>query len=431
MKPSIVPLEQNKDRSLSRLYDRIAKSAVLSKLENISQGQLRIIDNDEIFEFGHTDQSNLNVVITVNNPSFYSSVAFGGSVASGEAYFMGDWDCDNLTNLVRLLLINRTVLDNMDSGFTKIQSTLNKFLHWLNRNTQQGSRRNISAHYDIGNELFKLMLDERMMYSAAIYNSDECTLNQASLNKLDIICQKLQLNKDDHLLEIGTGWGGMAIHAAKYYGCHVTTTTISQQQYDFAKQRVIEENLEDKITLLFKDYRDLTGTYDKLVSIEMIEAVGINNLETYFDKCSSLLKTDGMMCIQSITISDQHFEQAKHNVDFIQKYIFPGGSLPSVTAMSQAIMTRTDMHIFDLEDIGHHYARTLKDWRKRFFQHETKIRQQGYSNTFIRLWEFYLCYCEGGFMERSISTVHLLLTKPDCRRLPLSYQKTSDKFNIQ
>ena len=208
----------------------------------------------------------------------------------------------------------------------------------------------------------------------------------------------------------------------KHYGCRVTTTTISQQQYEYAKQRVSEEGLEDKITLLFKDYRDLTGTYDKLVSVEMIEAVGLNNLGTYFEKCSSLLKSDGMMCMQAITIADQRFKQAKKEVDYIQKYIFPGGSLPSVTAMSQAIMQKTDMHVFDLEDIGSHYARTLKDWRERFFQHESKIREQGYSEAFIRLWEFYLCYCEGGFMERSISTVHLLLTKPDCRRAPLSYQ---------
>lgn len=423
MKSSIVPAQQTQIRPMARLLDRFAKRAVLSKLENITQGRLRIIDNEQIFEFGDIGQCDLKAVITVRDPSFYSSVAFGGSVGSGESYFMNDWDCDNLINLVRLLLINRDVLDNMDSGITyNIQAPINKFLHWLNRNTQQGSRRNISAHYDIGNDLFKLMLDKSMMYSAGVYHNDECTLEQASFNKLDLICQKLQLKETDHLLEIGTGWGGMAIHAAKHYGCRVTTTTISQQQHDYAKQWVAEEGLKDKITLRFEDYRDLTGEYDKLVSIEMIEAVGLDNLGSYFEKCSSLLKADGMMCIQGITIADQRFEQAKCEVDFIQKYIFPGGSLPSVTAMSQAIMQKTDMHVFDLEDIGPHYARTLKDWRERFFQHESKIRELGYSDTFIRLWEFYLCYCEGGFLERSISTVHLLLTKPDCRRSPLSYQ---------
>lgn len=422
MKSSILPRQQNELLPMLRLQDKLAKRIVLSKLEHITKGNLRIIENDQIFEFGDTDRCAIKAVITVLNPSFYSSIAFGGSVGSGESYFMGDWDCDDLTNLVRLLLSNQHVLDNMDNGINLIQKPVNKLFHWLNRNTQNGSRRNISAHYDIGNDLFKLMLDKNMMYSSAIYHNDECTLEQASFNKLDRICQKLDLIETDHLLEIGTGWGGMAIHAAKNYGCRVTTTTISRQQYEYAKQRVIEEDLQDKITLLFKDYRDLDGIYDKLVSIEMIEAVGLKNLDTYFEKCSSLLKANGMMCIQGITIADQRFEQAKHDVDFIQKYIFPGGSLPSVTVMSKAIMKHTDMHVFDLEDIGPHYARTLKDWRERFFQNESKILKLGYSKTFMRLWEFYLCYCEGGFMERSISTVHLLLTKPDCRRPPLNYK---------
>ena len=423
MKPSILPARQNQFLPMIHMHERLAKRIILSKLENIKKGHLRIIDNDQIFEFGDSDEYVLKAVITVLNPSFYSSVAFGGSVASGESYFLGDWDCDNLTNLVRILLINRDVIDNIDNGINFIQKSVNKIYHWLNRNTQKGSQRNISAHYDIGNDLFQLMLDKSMMYSSAVYNNDECTLEQASFNKLDMICKKLDLNISDHLLEIGTGWGGMAIHAAKYYGCKVTTTTISQQQYDYAKRRIIEEGLEDKITLLFKDYRELEGHYDKLVSIEMIEAVGLNNLDIYFMKCSSLLKNNGMMCLQGITIADQRFDQAKREVDFIQKYIFPGGSLPSVTIMSETIMKHTDMHIFDLEDIGPHYARTLKDWRERFFQNESKIRQLGYGDSFIRLWEFYLCYCEGGFMERSISTVHLLLTKPECRREPLSYSQ--------
>jgi len=424
MKSSIVPAQRSQLRFANRFLDRFARRAVLSKLKNIKQGYLRIIDNGEIFQFGKDAVASLKVTITVRNPSFYSYTAFGGSLGSGESYFMGDWNCDNLTNLVRLLLINREVLDNMDSGMSHIQTPINKFLHWLNRNTQHGSRRNISAHYDIGNDLFKIMLDTRMMYSSAVYTDDKCSLEHASFNKLDLICKKLDLNEQDHLLEIGTGWGGMAIHAAKHYGCQVTTTTISQQQYDYAKQRVTEEGLEDKITLLVKDYRELTGSYDKLVSVEMIEAVGLNNLGTYFEKCASLLKADGMMCLQGITIADQRYEQAKRGVDFIQKYIFPGGSLPSVTAMSHAITKKTDFHIFDLEDIGPHYARTLKDWRERFFQNEKKIRELGYSDTFIRLWEFYLCYCEGGFMERSTSAVHVLLTKPECRRVPLNYQIT-------
>jgi len=374
MKPSILPTQQKQARPIRRVLDRLAKRGLLATLESISQGHLTLIDNDQVFEYGNgnANQSDLKVTITVRNPAFYSAVAFGGSIEAGESYFMGDWDCDNLTDLVRLLLINRDVLDTMDSGMTNIKSTMNKGLHWLNRNSQEGSRRNISAHYDIGNDLFKLMLDKSMMYSSAIYPNDHATLEQASFHKLDLICKKLQLKDTDQLVEIGTGWGAMAIHAAKHYGCQVTTTTISQQQYDYAKQWVSEEGLGDKITLLFEDYRNLSGHYDKLVSIEMIEAVGLDNLDTYFEKCSSLLKADGMMCIQGITIADQKFEQAKKQVDFIQKYIFPGGSLPSVTAMCQSVMNKTDMHIFDLEDIGHHYARTLNDRVDCFFQ--TRIK---------------------------------------------------------
>lgn len=424
MKTNIIPASQTQLRETPRLLDQIAKRAVLSKLDKITRGQIQIIDNNQIHEFGDAELNPLKVIVTVRNPSFYSSIAFGGSVGAGEAYFQGDWDCDNLTHLVRLLLINREVLDNMDSGLSKLQALINQFFHWLNRNTRRGSRRNIAAHYDIGNDLFSLMLDKSMMYSAAIYSDDACTLEQASFNKLDRICKKLELKAGDHVLEIGTGWGGFALHAAKYYGCHVTTTTISQEQYKFAQQRIESEGLTDKVQLLLRDYRDLDNQYDKIVSIEMIEAVGLDNLGTYFKKCSDLLKPDGMMCLQAITIADQRYEQAKREVDYIQKYIFPGGSLPSITAMAGAINRNTDMRIFHLEDIGPHYARTLKDWRERFFKHETQIRKLGYNDAFIRLWEFYLCYCEGGFMERSIGTVHLLLTKPECRRTSLTPELT-------
>ena len=416
MKSNIIPAQQTQLKPLPRLLDQFAKRAVLSKLEKIDKGRLQIIDDKQIYEFGDADKNPLKATITVRNSSFYSAIAFGGSVGSGEAYFAGDWDCDNLTSLVRLLLINREVLDNMDSGLNRLTAPFNKLFHWLNRNTRHGSRRNIAAHYDIGNELFEYMLDSSMMYSSAIYTSKDCSLEQASIHKLDRICQKLQLDESDHLLEIGTGWGSMAIYAAKHYGCQVTTTTISRKQYDYAQQQIRQQKLEHKITLLFKDYRELSGQFDKLVSIEMIEAVGLDSLNTYFDKCSGLLKPDGIMCLQSITIADQRYDQARREVDFIQKYIFPGGSLPSISAMATSIMQATDMRLFNLEDIGPHYARTLHDWRERFFKHESKIRDLGYNDSFIRLWEFYLCYCEGGFRERAIGTVQLLLTKPDCRR---------------
>ncbi len=424
MKSNIIPASQNQLRETPRLLDQLAKRVVLAKLEKITRGQIQMIDADRVYTFGDTEQCPLKAVISIRNPAFYRSIAFGGSVGAGESYFQGDWDCDNLTHLVRLLLINRDVVDNMDNGLSRLSAPFNQFFHWLHRNTRKGSQRNIAAHYDIGNDLFKLMLDDTMMYSAAIFSDDNCTLKQASVNKLDRICQKLQLTANDHVLEIGTGWGGFAIHAAKHYGCHVTTTTISLEQFHYAQQRIQAEGLNDKITLLMEDYRDLHGQYDKLVSIEMIEAVGLDQLGSYFKQCTGLLKPEGMMCLQAITIADQRYEQAKREVDFIQKYIFPGGSLPSVTALSRAITHTTDMRIFHLEDIGPHYAKTLREWRERFFKNESQIQKLGYNNSFIRLWEFYLCYCEGGFMERSISTVQLLLTKPECRREPLTPQLT-------
>jgi len=415
MKSNIVTSIQNQIKTKPRLLNQMAKRIVLSKLENMNTGLLQIVDDGHIFQFGDPDLSDLKSTITVRDASFYSSLAFGGSVGVGEAYVRGDWDCNDLTTLVRLFLINREVVDDVDKGSSSISSILNKCFHWLNKNTRTGSRRNISAHYDIGNDLFELMLDKTMMYSSAVYADSESSLEEASVNKMQRLCEKLELSEQDHLLEIGTGWGGLAIYAASHYGCRVTTTTISKQQYEYAQQLIKQKGLQDRVTLLLEDYRDLQGQYDKLVSVEMIEAVGLEHLDVYFEKCSSLLKPQGLMCLQAITIQDQRYEQAKNEVDFIQKYIFPGGSLPSITAISQSLTKATDMSIYNVEDIGRHYARTLRDWRERFFQYENKVKNLGYDEYFIRLWEFYLCYCEGGFMERSISTVQAVISKPSYR----------------
>jgi cyclopropane-fatty-acyl-phospholipid synthase len=260
--------------------------------------------------------------------------------------------------------------------------------------------------------MFKLFLDPTMMYSCAYYADDKTTLNDAATAKLKRICDKLQLSESDHVVEIGTGWGGFAIYAASHYGCKVTTTTISKQQFDVAQQRVQAAGLEDRVTLLMEDYRDLQGSYDKLVSIEMIEAVGPQYLDTYFAKCSSLLKPDGIMLIQAITIQDQFYDQAIKSVDFIQRYIFPGGFIPSVTAISNAVKKSTDTRLFQMEDIGPHYATTLRDWRQRFFDNIDQVKALGYSDQFIAMWEFYLCYCEGGFLERTLGTSHMVFTKP-------------------
>ena len=332
----------------------------------------------------------------------------------------GYWQCDDLTAMAELFLCNRQYLYRIGPGMKWLVKPLHLLQRYLRRNTLKGSRRNIEAHYDLGNELFELFLDNTMMYSSGIFHHPETTLQEASEAKLERFCQKLQLKPTDHILEIGTGWGSFALYAAKHYGCHVTTTTISKRQYDYARKRVLDAGFEDRITLLFDDYRELNGNYDKLVSIEMIEAIGHRYFDTYFKKCSELLKPDGMMLLQSITIADQRYQTAKKSIDFIQRYIFPGGCLPSVAALSDAVARKTDMRIFHLEDIGPHYATTLRKWRERFFANIDKVRQLGYPERFIRMWEYYLCYCEGGFRQQSIGTVQLLLTKPQALRQPLT-----------
>jgi len=399
-----------------RWLDRLARRIVLGRLAAIRHGEIEIRENGETTIFGRPDETlPISASIVVTSPAFYSDIAFGGSVGAGEAYVRGLWKCGEIENLVRILLRNRDVLDGMESGLALLLQPAQKVFHWLNRNTRKGSRRNIAAHYDLGNDFYSLWLDSRMMYSSAFYPDRGATLEEASEAKLDRICRKLGLGPGDRVIEIGTGWGGFAIHAATRYGCHVTTTTISRRQYEFARQKVEELGLEDRITLLFADYRDLEGQYDKLVSIEMIEAVGHEYLDTYFRKCASLLKPDGQMLIQAITIADQRYEQAKTTVDFIKRYIFPGGFLPSVTAMTASMTRTTDLRVIGLEDIGAHYARTLRDWRTRFFTRLDEVRELGFSEDFIRMWEFYLCYCEGAFIERAIGDVHLHAIKPLAR----------------
>jgi cyclopropane-fatty-acyl-phospholipid synthase len=421
MKTSIIPLSKESiEEDKSFWMDRVARKLVHAQLSNIENGEIVIREEGNEYYFGSvSEEFPLRVYLDIHHSSVWSDVAFGGSSGSGEAYIKGSWSCNNLLGLVRIFLRNRHVLQQMDKRMTRLKAPLHKSLHWLSRNTRKGSRRNIGAHYDLGNDLFELFLDPTMMYSCAYYPSQETSLDEAAVAKLDRICQKLELKPEDHLLEIGTGWGGFAMHAAKYYGCRVTTTTISRQQYELAQQRVQDAGLEDRITLLFEDYRDLSGQYDKLVSIEMIEAIGHQYLDTYFDKCSSLLKPNGMMLLQAITIADQRYEEALREVDYIKKFIFPGGFLPSIAAMSKSVARVTDMKLFHMDDIGPHYARTLADWRERFFDRIDQVRESGYSDAFIRMWEYYLCYCEGGFEERDIGTVQMLLTKPEARREPV------------
>ncbi len=400
----------------TRSIDRWCRSLLIAKLEKLEVGEIQLIDSNGSHSFGCPDKTNpLTVTLNVTDQRFYSDIAFGGTVAAGEAYMQGYWSCSNLTDLIRIMIGNRHILDQMEANLSLFKNAFLRVAHWLNRNSQAGSRRNIEAHYDLGNEMFELFLDPTMMYSCAYYPDEKTSLEQASLAKLQRICDKLQLNESDHVIEIGTGWGGFALYAAQNYGCKVTTTTISQQQHDWAQQRIIEAGLEDKITLLMEDYRDLQGTYDKLVSIEMIEAVGHQYLDTYFAKCSSLLKPEGIMLIQSITIADQQYDQAIKSVDFIQRFIFPGGFIPSVSAITSSVKSSTDMRLFQLEDIGPHYATTLCDWRQRFFENIEPINALGYSQQFIAMWDFYLCYCEAGFLERVLGNAHLVFIKPKNR----------------
>ena len=398
----------------SKVVQQFAKNQVLARLARLQIGQLTIIENGQKTVFGQ-DKS-IAATVTVHDAHFYGEIAFGGSIGAGEAYMLDYWQADNLTNVIRIMAANQGVMDALEGGYQWASKPFLKALHWLNRNTTDGSRKNIAAHYDLGNDFFKLWLDPSMMYSSAIFVPETISLEAASQKKLQVICDKLDLKPSDHVVEIGTGWGGFAIYAAKHYGCKVTTTTISKQQYDEAVLRVNAENLTDKITLLLNDYRDLEGKFDKLVSIEMVEAVGHQFYDTYFKKCASLLKPNGMALIQAITISDQRFEAAKNSVDFIQRYIFPGSNIPSITAMLTSITKVSDLKLVDLEDIGPHYATTLRKWYENFFANIDAVRKLGYSEEFIKMWAFYLCYCEGGFAERALGDCHLLLAKPDNRR---------------
>ena len=424
MSDSIVPTSNPASITMPTAFQGWAshffQRALLSHLSRLKAGQLTIIDNQDSWTFGSPSADiALSATITVHDPRFYQEIALGGSVGAGEAYFNNFWSCDDLTSVIRIIARNQEVLLGMETGLARLSAPFQKLYHFLRKNTQAGSKRNILAHYDVGNDFFAHVLDETMTYSCGIFETEDSTLKEASIAKLDRICRKLQLSPGDHVIEIGTGWGSFALHAAQNYGCQVTTTTISDQQFALATERVRQAGLTDKITLLQQDYRELNGQYDKLVSIEMIEAVGHAFFDTYFQKCSDLLKPDGMMLLQAITIVDQRYEQAKRSVDFIQRYIFPGSCIPSLAVMSDAIARKTDLRLFHLEDITSHYAKTLRAWCDRMWTDAEEIRALGYPESFLRMWEFYLCYCEGGFLERMIGDVHMLLTKPRCQREPI------------
>jgi cyclopropane-fatty-acyl-phospholipid synthase len=398
--------------SSSPWQHKLCRSIMLKVFASLPQGQMVIKEKGVLLDtFGQKD-SDLHAEIDFQCLSVYQSLLFGGSVASGETFSEGLWTTPNLTNVIRIFARNLPLLDSWEAKMEWLAFPIRKISHLANKNSATGSKKNIAAHYDLGNKLYTRFLDDSMMYSAAIYPTPDSTLAQAQATKLRVICNKLQLVPEDHLIEIGTGWGGLAVFAAKHYGCKVTTTTISEEQYQYTQDLVNKEGLQNQITLLKEDYRLLEGQYDKLVSIEMIEAVGKEYLPTFFKKCSSLLKTQGLMVLQAITISDHRFDSYSKSVDFIQKHIFPGGFLPSQLLINQHLRKHTDLMIRDLHDIGLDYARTLKDWHHKLLENKEFLAKDGYDDRFMNMWRYYFSYCEGGFLERTISTVQLVISKP-------------------
>ncbi|NIM52216.1 MAG: methyltransferase domain-containing protein [Gemmatimonadales bacterium] len=389
--------------------DRLARRALRGQLARLRYGSVELRESGAAQRFGRGREA--AVAITVRDPRFYRAVVLGGHVGAAEAYVAEWWTADDLTALVRLFVRNRAVLDGMEKGWARMVQPVRRLWHRSNRNTRRGSRRNIAAHYDLGNDFYSLFLDDTLTYSCGIFESPDSTLREASIAKYDRLCRKLALAPEDHVIEIGTGWGGFALHAARHYGCRVTTTTISREQATLAEQRIRAAGLSGRVTVLREDYRDLRGGFDKLVSIEMIEAVGHEYYRTFFEKCASLLVPHGLMALQAITIQDRDYERARREVDFIKRYIFPGSTIPSISVLATAA-SHTDLRIVGLEDITLHYAETLRRWRSNFTTNWPRIRELGFSEQFRRLWEFYFCYCEGGFREGALGDVQLVLAKP-------------------
>jgi cyclopropane-fatty-acyl-phospholipid synthase len=386
---------------------RLARNVAMALGRRLSWGTVVVKDGGGTIRLGDGDPQ---VRVRIHHPGTYGALLRHGSVGLGRSYVDGWWDADDLTGLVQILVHNRGSAGAARDRVGQALSVVADPVRRLHRRPLAADRRDVRAHYDIGNELFSIMLDPTMSYSCALFERPGMSLEEASLAKLDRICRKLDLSPADHVLEIGTGWGGFALHAAAHYGCRVTTTTVSTEQYSHASELVARRGLSERVHVLQEDYRNLRGTYDKLVSIEMVEAVDWRRLGTYFRKCASLLRPNGLMGLQAITIADQSYDRAKHTQDFIKAFVFPGSCLPSVGSLVKAA-TRTDLRIVDLEDIGRHYAETLRRWRDNIDGRQEEIGAIGFDRRFLRLWRLYLSYCEAAFLERHISDVQLVLAK--------------------
>lgn len=418
MRSTILKSDELKTTSSLNFFVRYAKRIIRKKISGLASGCIAI--KDEIDVWQTDDSRDPDFTIEIHDLRFYLDMLLAGSNGAASSYRDGYWSCDNLVGLFQLMVRNLDDTDKLESGLAVLGNWWLRRRHKARNNTRQGSQKNIQAHYDLGNDMFQLFLDKTMTYSSGIFLNEESTLEEASVEKLDRICRKLELQTHHKLIEIGSGWGSFSIHAAKKYGCHVTTITISEEQYSLAKSRIEKEGLTDLIDIRLCDYRDLTGEFDKLVSIEMIEAVGDEFLPAYFSSCASLLKENGQMLVQAITMPDQRYKQYLKTSDFIQQFIFPGSCVPSLNAMLDAVAEATDLRVNYMEDFGLDYAKTLRVWRNNFNGRLDEVKSQGYGDDFIRLWVYYLCYCEAGFLERYTGVVHMLMNKPAFKRGTIS-----------
>jgi cyclopropane-fatty-acyl-phospholipid synthase len=388
---------------------RMIRNVVFGRLHAIQCGSLSVRGDGSIRVVG--DGAAPIAEVHLRDPRFYEALFWGGHIGAAEAYAAGWWTTPDLTSVIRLFIRNRDALNGLETGAAQLLQLVRRVAHAARPNTRRGSRRNIRAHYDLGNEFFSLFLDETLTYSCGYFEQDRSTLGQASRAKYDRICRRLGLRSDHHIVEIGCGWGGFAIHAAQTYGCRVTALTISDEQFRLARERVQAAGLAERVSVLLRDYRDMDGTFDRLVSIEMIEAVGHRYFRSYFEQCARLLVPDGLAAIQSITIQPRFYERARREVDFIKKYIFPGSCIPSIPALARS-WASTDLRLVHAEDLGPHYARTLREWSHRFGANHQTLAQLGYDEWFQRIWQFYFAYCEAGFEERTIGVSQLIFAKP-------------------
>ena len=394
------------------LFEQACKNIVFNLFDKMKTGCLIFYLPDGSTQIFGDRNSPEQVSMKIHHYCFFKDAVLGGDVGLGEAYMKGFWDTEDIPSLFSVLIKNRRELSNGNVATAWFMRQKDRLLHMLRANTLIGARRNIGDHYDLNNDFFQTFLDPTMLYSCGLYESDKDTCEDAQHHKIQTIIEKARIQSSDHVLEIGCGWGGFAMEAAQQTGCHVTGITVSGEQYQMACRRVRQAGLQDKITILLKDYRHVTGLFDKIVSIEMLEAVGHRYLGTFFKTCDKLLKPAGRLVIQVITIPDQSYEAYRRKTDWIQKYIFPGGHLPSVTALASVMTCKTSLMIDNLEDIGTNYARTLKDWREKFLRNIDKISALGFDDVFRRKWIYYLAICEAGFRERAVGDIQVVFRKP-------------------